>query len=50
MGTRERHKKLSYIKSVIRIAGLATLYYLFSLGLLLLIMAEIIGILEETDE
>jgi hypothetical protein len=45
------HQQVSYVKSFLRIVGLVMLLgNLISGGLLLLIVAEIVGILEEINE
>lgn len=44
------HKKISYWKSVIRIAGFYTWLFLPGIAITLLIFAEILGIAEEWDE
>ena len=48
------HKKISYIKSVLRIFGYSLFFLLsfkaFAFGLLYLITAEILGIAEEWKE
>ena len=47
------HKKISYQKSIFRIIGLLFLvggYIYFQIGIVLLIVAEVLGIMEEKDE
>lgn len=41
------HQQISFIKSIVRIGGFIALLSYFILGVLLLIIAEVIGILEE---
>lgn len=45
-----KHKKISLIKSYIRIFGLLVLVFNIALGSLSLIIAEILGIIEEKYE
>lgn len=44
------HKQMSYLKSVVRIVGFLFLIVDFRLGVLLLVLAEAIGIAEEVEE
>lgn len=44
------HTFVSFIKSAVRIMGFITLLFNIKLGAIILIVAEIIGILEEKEE
>lgn len=41
------HKTISLIKSIVRIIGLISLFKNIEIGIILLIIAEVIGIIEE---
>lgn len=44
------HKKMSFLKSLIRLIGYAVLVFNLSIGAVLLMLAEVIGIAEEKEE
>lgn len=45
-----RHQNISYIKSLVRIAGYAFLIPSIGIGVFLLIVSEAIGVIEEIGE
>ncbi len=44
------HAKISYVKSIIRIIGYLTLIYSLKVGVILLVVSELLGIIEEIYE
>jgi hypothetical protein len=48
--SKSRHKKISYTKSWIRIAGFLILFVNPVVGCALLIIAEVLGMIEEWEE
>ena len=43
------HRMMSYMKSLIRIFGFTIMFFALEIGIVILIIAEIIGIFEEID-
>jgi hypothetical protein len=41
------HQSISFLKSAVRISGYVALFWSFSLGAIILIISELVGIIEE---